>query len=82
MAIVEHPPFSPDLASAAFYPFPRLKSAWKGRRFSDATDITKNATEELKRLSHKGAQECFQHLYSRWQNCVVAQGDCFEGNVA
>ena len=70
----EHPPFSTDLASADFYPFPRLKSALKGRRFCDATDSTKNATEELKRLSHNGFQKCFQHVYSLWQNCIVTQG--------
>jgi hypothetical protein len=28
-----------------------MKSALKGRRFCDATDIIKDATEELKRLS-------------------------------
>jgi len=49
-------------------------------RFCDATDIIKNATEELKRLSQNGFQECFQHLYSRWQKCVVAEEDCFEGS--
>jgi hypothetical protein len=50
-------------------------------RFCDATNIFKNATEELKRLSQNGLQERFQHLYSRWQKCVVTEGDCFEGNV-
>jgi hypothetical protein len=54
----------------------------KGRRFCDATDIIKNTTEELKRLSQNGFQECFQHNYSRWQKCVVAKGDYFEGNAA
>jgi hypothetical protein len=33
-----------------FLPFLRLKSAPKGGQFCDATDIVKNATEELKRL--------------------------------
>jgi hypothetical protein len=33
-------------------------------------------------LSLNGFQECFQHLYSRWQKCIVVQGDYFEGNVA
>ena len=79
---LEHPIFSPDLASADFYPFPRLKSALKGQRFSNATDITKNAMEELKRLSHNCFQEYFPHLYSRWQNCIFAQRDCSEGTVA
>jgi hypothetical protein len=72
---LEHLTFSPDLASADFYPFPPLKSTLKERHFSDATDITKNATEELKRLSHNGLQECFPHLYSGWQKSTVAQGD-------
>jgi hypothetical protein len=42
------------------------------RGFCDATDITKNATEEPKRLSRNGLQECFQHVYSRCQKCIVA----------
>jgi len=45
----------------------------KGQRICDATEIIKNATEELKMLSQNGFQECFQHLYSRWQKCGVAQ---------
>ena len=74
VTFLEHPTFSPDLASADFYPFPRLKSALKAQRFSDAIDITRNASEELKRLSRNGFQECFPHLYSGWQKSVVAQG--------
>jgi hypothetical protein len=44
---LEHPLFSPWL---------QLKSAWKGWFFCDATDISKNATEELKRLPQNGFQ--------------------------
>jgi hypothetical protein len=58
-----------------------MKSALKGERFCDA-DIIRNATEELKRLSQNGFQECFQHLYSGWQKCTDAQGNHFEGNEA
>ena len=59
---LEHPPYPSDLAPADFYLLSRSKSALKGRRFCDVTDIIKNATEELKRLSQNGFQECFQHL--------------------
>jgi transposase len=79
---LEHPPYSPDPATADFYLFPRMKSALKGQRFCYVTDIIRNATAELKRLSQNGFQECFPHLDSRWQKCVVAQGDYFEGNAA
>jgi len=50
MTTLEHPPYFPDLAPADFYLFPRPLSALKRQRFYDATDIIKNATEELKRL--------------------------------
>jgi len=70
---LENPPYSPHLAAADSYLLPSLKSALKGRRFCDATEIIKNATEELKRLSQNGFQECFQQQYSRWQKCGVAQ---------
>jgi len=36
----------------------------KGQSSYDATDIIKNVTEELKKISQNGFQECFQHLYS------------------
>jgi hypothetical protein len=49
-AKLKHRPQSLDLAPADFYPFPRLKSALKGRRFCDVTDIIKKVTEKLKRI--------------------------------
>jgi hypothetical protein len=79
---LEQPPYSPDSASANSCLFPQLKSALKGQAFYFVNDITKNAMEELKRLSQNGFQECFQQVYRHWQKCVVAQGDYFEGNVA
>ena len=66
MSTVENQTWSSELAAADFYLFPPLKSALKWRRFCDATDFIKNTTEELKRLSQNGFQECSDHLYSRW----------------
>jgi hypothetical protein len=56
--------FSPDLASADFKLYPRVKSASQGRRFCDAADTIQNATKELKRLSQNSFQDYFQHFYS------------------
>jgi hypothetical protein len=47
-------PYYPDMVPADFHLFPPLKSALKGRRFCDATDIIKNTKEELKRRSQNG----------------------------
>jgi len=74
---LKHPPIISNLTPANFYLFPRLKLTLKGRRFCDAANIVKNATEELNRLSQNGFQERFQHLYSRWQKCTVAEMGLF-----
>jgi hypothetical protein len=52
-------PYSSDLAQADFYLFPQLKSALNGRCFCGATDIIKNATEELKRFSKMASKNVF-----------------------
>jgi len=46
-----------------------------GQDFCDAADIIEDVTEELKRLSQNGFQECFQHRHSCWRKCIVAQGN-------
>jgi hypothetical protein len=78
---MEYSPRFPDAAPADFYMMPQLKLALRVWNFWDATYIITNATDELKRLLHNGFQEYFQHLYSRCQKCIVAQGDYFEENV-
>jgi len=74
--------YSPDLSPDHFYLFYRMKLPLKGRDFCDVTDIIKNATEELKRRSKYGLQECFPHIHSRLRKCIFAQETYFEGNVA
>ena len=59
---LELPPYSPDMASANLYLFPRLITDLKERCFCDSTNIIKNATEELKRPPQNGFQECFRNF--------------------
>jgi hypothetical protein len=59
-----------DLGPAEFYPFRRLKSALKGRRFCDVNFIIKKCDGRAEKASQNGFQECFQHLYIRWQTCM------------
>jgi hypothetical protein len=61
---------TPDMGPAEFYLFRRLKSALKRRRFCDATDVIKKCDGRAEKASQNGFQECFQHLYSRWQTCM------------
>jgi hypothetical protein len=62
----DHSPYSSGLASADFYLFARPKRALKERRLWGATDIIKNATGELQRLSQNDLQGYFHNLYSHW----------------
>jgi hypothetical protein len=78
---LEHHPYSPDQAAANFYLFTRMKSTLNGRLFCDGNEIITNATKELKRLPQKAFQECCEQIYVGWLKCIVAQGNCFEGNV-
>jgi len=50
------------LAPANFFLFPQLKAALKGQHFCDDTDITKNVTQVLIRLSQNGFQKSFKQL--------------------
>jgi histone-lysine N-methyltransferase SETMAR len=47
MAVVPHPPYSPDLAPCDFFLFPKMKIKLKGRRFDTAEEIqTKHPNKE------------------------------------
>lgn len=80
--VLPQPPYSPDLAPADFYVFPRMKKLLKGRRFQSTEEVQIATTTALKEVTKDGLQECFQQWYGRWQKCVTAQGKYFEGGVA
>jgi len=80
-SVVPHPPYTPDLAPADFYLFPKLKTTLKGRRFQTIEEIQENATRELRAITESAFQEAFQQWKKRWERCVASRGDCFERTV-
>ena len=46
MNVVPQPPYSPDLAPADFFLFPKLKSTLKGRHFDTFDEIQKNLMKD------------------------------------
>ena len=56
IAVLEQPPYSPDLAPCDFFLFSKLK----GTRFEDVHDIKKALTMELRRIPEESFQECMQ----------------------
>jgi transposase len=74
---VPHPPYSPDLAPADFFLFPKLKTTLKGRRFQTSEEIQENALRELRAIT-----EAFQQCKKRWERCIASRGEYFEGESA
>ena len=79
VAVLDHPPYSPDLAPADFFLFPRLNAAIEGARFADMNAIKDRLTAFLVSIPQEAFADCLRKLYERCQTCVVADGDYFEG---
>ena len=79
VALLDHPPYSPDLARADFFLFPRLKAAIKCACFVDVNAIKDRVTAVLQLIPQEVFADCFWKLYESCQTCAVADGDYFEG---
>jgi hypothetical protein len=71
---LEHTPYSPDLDPTLVYLFILMESILKGRSSCDATDIIKNAEEELKRLSQTASSSVFKSLQSLADAHICTRG--------
>jgi hypothetical protein len=60
MAVIPHPPHSPDLAPCDFFLYPNMKLKLKGRRFDTIEEIQGEWQRVLDTLTEKDFQEAFQ----------------------
>jgi hypothetical protein len=51
----------------------------KGARFADVAEIQERVTAVLRSIPEQALADSFQKLYDRCQQCVVKDGDYFEG---
>jgi hypothetical protein len=71
---------APDQGSTVdFFLFSLLKSIMKCARFADVAAIQERVTEVLRSIPKDAFADSFQKLYERFQQCVVKDGDYFEG---
>nr|CAH7723476.1 unnamed protein product [Callosobruchus chinensis] len=78
--VLEHPPYSPDLAPCDFYLFPKIKSSLKGTRFESVEDVKEKTADLLKRLTLHDMQHCFEQWKTRMQRCIDREGEYVEGD--
>ena len=77
VAVLDHPPYAPDLAPADFFLFPHLKATIKGAGFADVNAIKDHLTTVLRSIPQETLADSFQKLYQRCKTCVVADSDYF-----
>jgi hypothetical protein len=61
MAVIPHPPYSPDLAPCDFFLFPKMKLKLQGRRFDITEEIQAESQRVIDTLTEKYFQEEFQN---------------------
>ena len=75
---VPHSPYSPDLAPCDFCLFPKLRDC----RYETIEEMKEAVTKVIDTLTQEdflGA--AFQKLLERYNKCIAAGGDYFEGDL-
>ncbi len=77
--VLEHPPYSPDLAPCDYFLFPCLKNDLRGHRFPDIQTIQAGVQRALRHIPKQDFAAAIDQLTVRWMKCVKADGEYFEG---
>ena len=73
---VPHSPNSPDLAPCDFWLFPKLR----GCRYETIAEMKEAVTKVIDMLTQEDFDGAFQKLWERYNKCISAGGDYFEGD--
>ena len=73
---VPQPPYSPDLAPSDFWLFPKLR----GCRYETIEEIKEAVTKVIDTLTQEDVHGAFQKLLERYNKCISAGSDYFEGD--
>ena len=76
--IMPQQPYSPDLALAEFFLFPKLKTPMKGKRFVTIEEIKEKLSQELVAIPKNAFQNCFEDWKKCWRKYIISEGDYFE----
>ena len=73
---VTQPPYSRDLGPCDFYLFPKLRV----RRYKTSELMKEAVTKVSDTLTQGDFHGAFQKLLERYNKCIAARGDYFEGD--
>ena len=73
---VPQPPYRPDLAPCDFWLFPKLR----GCRYETIEEMKEAVMKVIDTLTQEDFHGAFQKLLERYNKCIAARGDHFEGD--
>ena len=73
---VPHPPYSADLAPSDFWLFPKLR----GCRYETIEEMKEAVTKVIDTVTQEDFYGAFQKLLERYNKCIAAGGEYFEGD--
>jgi [histone H3]-lysine36 N-dimethyltransferase SETMAR len=76
--VLEHPPYSPDLAPCDFGLFPLVKDKLKGRWFTNEEELESALMDAIEDLDKDIWNRIFDDWFRRMQKCVSCGGVYFE----
>ena len=76
--LIEHPPYSPDLAPSDFHLFSKLKTAISGTHFQSDDDVIRAVDDFLNRQEKDFLKSGIEALKHRWQKCIDTERDYVE----
>ena len=76
--ILQHAPYSPDLAPSDYFLFPNLKKWLAGRRFISNEEVISETNAHFAGLEPSYFAEGIKKLEYRWSKCIELQGDYVE----
>ena len=78
VCVLNHPPYSPDLAPCDNFLFPKLKMQLKGCYFDDISAIQAASTHALQAIPISELEHAFDSFINRCNQCIAAGGSYFE----
>ena len=77
---VPQPPSSPDLGPCDFWLFPKLKEKLSGCRYETIEEMKEAVMKVIDTHTQEDFHGVFQKLLERYNKCIAAGGDYFEGD--
>jgi len=76
--LLEHPPYSPDLAPSDYYLFRNLKQFVRGKRFSSNEEAISVVEQYFAELPENHYRDGINLLQDHWNKCIEVEGDYIE----